>query len=56
MQYFGSNRYGEKKFYKIFHFSEPSRVTFLYLTGAIGFFCGFLALASYYNYKKVNIN
>jgi hypothetical protein len=53
MQWFGSNRYGEKKLYKIFQYSEPIMHK-LPLIGLIsGFFLSFVGLSYYYNKKKV---
>jgi len=53
MTWFGSNRYGEKKLYKIFQYNEPIMHKWPIIGLISGFFTCFLGLSYYYNRKKV---
>ena len=53
MNFFGSNKYGEKKFYKTFHYNEPIRQSYFIIAAVFGFFSCFYFLCSFYAWKKV---
>lgn len=53
MSWFGSNRFGEKKLYKTFHFNEQMSLKTPILAFILGLSICFISLSYYYNNKKV---
>lgn len=53
MKNFGTNKFGDKKFYKIWQFYEQTRPTYKFLSLVIGAFITFLSLSGIYRYRKV---
>jgi hypothetical protein len=52
---FGTNKYGQKKIYKLERFQQPITKTYVYLLYIVGFNLGYLGLAAYYNKLKHDI-